>query len=455
MRSMPYHIKTAKRSLLTLAALSLALVVTTSAVHGAGFAIYETDARGLAMGNASVGRIDDASALYFNPAAITQLPGVQVVVGSAFISPSVKVDTVVSGTSTPTPMDDYTQPVPHFYATYRINDDMAAGLGIFVPFGLKSDFSTRPTWPGAYNNYFTKIETIEIAPTFAYRVVHDQPWAKQISVAAGIAILNAKVDLRSRMPAFFGYDTNADVRALANQPMILKGSTWEYGYNLAVQYEINDQVSFGMVYRSGFNLGFTGANAWLGDDPKRGGASGQIKLPDSFAIGVNYSPVVPLNLGFQALWTGWSRYDWLRIQNPTAPTIDTTIPGMGALPADTLQTINKRKDWSNVWRYSFGAEYQINNAVALRAGFVIDKDPVNKNYADFMVPSDDRLIFSAGVGWTINKQVMINFGLAYLKIKSTTYSQNAIDNMKIPGLSDVRVHSGNATILSASANFRF
>ena len=450
MRSMSYNSKTAKRSLFSIAALSLALVATTSALRGSGFAIYEVDARGLSMGNASVGRIDDASALYFNPAAITQLPGVQTVVGSAFISPSVKVSGVSNGADFTTSMNDYTQPVPHLYSTYRINDDMAAGLAIFVPFGLKSDFAQNPdVWPGAYNNYMTKIQTFEIAPTFAYRLVHDQPWAKQISVAAGLAFLRADVDLRSLLPAMFV--AFPDLAPYASKPMILKGSTWEYGYNLAVQYEVNDQLSFGAVYRSGFNLGFTSADAKLGDDPKFGGASGQIKLPDSFAIGVNYSPVVPLNIGFQALWTGWSRYDWLKIQNPSAPEMPTALAEAGV----SLRNINKPKHWGNVWRYSLGAEYQLNNQVALRAGLVIDKDPVNKDYADFMVPSDDRQIYSIGLGWTINKNVTLNFAYAYLKIKSVTYRDTALANMRISTLTAARVHAGYATILSASANFRF
>ena len=421
--------------------LALALLATAGLARAAGFAIYENDARGLGMANANVGRNDDASALYSNPAAITQLPGIQIVAGASFISPSVKVSGVSNGVPFTTPMNDYTQIVPHVYGTYRINDDMAVGIGVFVPFGLKSDFPSQPIiWPGAYNNYMTKIQTIEIAPTLAYRLVHDQPWAKQISVAAGLAILRADVDLRSLLPAGLAL-YGPPLAAYASQPLRLKGNTWEYGYNLSVQYEINNQVSIGAVYRSGFNLDFTGASATIGADPSREG-KGQIKLPDSFTFGANYSPIVPLNIGIQATWTGWSRYDYLNIQIPTAP-----IP--------TLQSISKEKHWSNVWRYSLGAEYQINNQVALRGGVVIDKDPVNKDYAEFMVPSDDRQIYSIGLGWTISKNVTLDFAFAYLKIKNVTYRQAAIDRMAIPGLTSARVHGGYASILSVGGNFRF
>ncbi len=45
---------------------------------GAGFALYEGSARGNALGGTLVARADDASALFYNPAGITQLPGLQV-----------------------------------------------------------------------------------------------------------------------------------------------------------------------------------------------------------------------------------------------------------------------------------------------------------------------------------------------------------------------------------------
>ncbi|MCK8603242.1 hypothetical protein [Desulfoferrobacter suflitae] len=52
---------------------------------GAGFALYEGSARGNALGGALVARADDPSAVYYNPAGITQLPGLQMMVGGTFI----------------------------------------------------------------------------------------------------------------------------------------------------------------------------------------------------------------------------------------------------------------------------------------------------------------------------------------------------------------------------------
>lgn len=65
---------------------ALGIVVLASGSHqcsGAGFAIWEGSARGTALGQADVGRADDPSALFYNPAGITQLPGLQVMEGGS------------------------------------------------------------------------------------------------------------------------------------------------------------------------------------------------------------------------------------------------------------------------------------------------------------------------------------------------------------------------------------
>ncbi|MDR1011783.1 MAG: OmpP1/FadL family transporter [Opitutaceae bacterium] len=445
--------KTATNSLLTALALSLALVATTSAVHGAGFAIYENDARGFAMGGANAGKSDDAAALYSNPAGITQLPGLQIKAGFSLIQPSVDVTTyghmeftpglvngqpglvpgIVGSEATDTSMNNYTEVVPHLYATYRINDDMAVGLAVFVPYGLKSDFSSN--WVGAYNNYYTSIETVEIAPTFAYRLVHDQPWAKQISVAAGIAITNIAADIRKRV-AIGATETIPQLSNPYTQSMQLglSGDSWEYGYNFAIQWEVNDQIGFGIVYRSGFKVKITGADVKRDGTTVASNAWGKLELPESWTFGVNYSPVAPLNIGFQATRTNWSAYDTL--------TINAGAAYGGEIPYP--------KEWSDVWRYSIGAEYQLNNALALRGGFVVDKDPVNTAHADYMVPSNDRQIFSAGLGWTISNNVTLDFAAAYLKIKSARFNGRADDKVL-----ETNMHTGHALIFSVSASFRF
>ena len=469
--------------------LALAILATAGLARAAGFAIYENDARGFAMGNANVGRNDDASALYSNPAAITQLPGAQVKVGITLIEPSIDATTGNQYSGGKFSMNNYTQPVPSLYATYRLNDNMSVGLGVYTPFGLKSDFQADPhSWGGAFNNYYTSIATTQVTPTFAYRIVHDQPWAKSLSVGVGIGFLYSKLDIRKQIdftyegaaqgisaqlaangmtpqqiqgflqspagqsqimgmlndPATLGYiQSQLAAEHLPNYtPLMMNGSGWDANYNLSLQWEINDQVSVGIVYRSVTRNTYRTASAQV-VGISSGLARANITLPASWNFGVNYSPIVPLNLGINATYTQWSSWQALNI----------TTYGMNN--GDPLgldrQTTTQTKNWGNVWRYCIGGEYQIDNQIAVRAGFVIDKDPVNQQWADFMVPSNDRQIYTVGLGWSINKNVSLDFAYGYLHIKGRNIAARPAEGI----YTDSTIHTGHANIFSVSGNFRF
>ena len=69
--------------------LALALILTLSApafglgeARAEGFSITQWSARGMALGNGMVGRADDPSAVAYNPAGITQLPGTRLMLGT-------------------------------------------------------------------------------------------------------------------------------------------------------------------------------------------------------------------------------------------------------------------------------------------------------------------------------------------------------------------------------------
>ena len=79
---------------LLLAACLLAAPQLTGKAQAEGFALSDFGARGTALAGGMVARADDPSAVAWNPAGITQLPGTQIMVGMTAIQPSGTVDTV-------------------------------------------------------------------------------------------------------------------------------------------------------------------------------------------------------------------------------------------------------------------------------------------------------------------------------------------------------------------------
>ena len=67
--------------------LALALVACCAPVAwGEGFSLNEWSARGVSLAGGMVGRADDVSAIAYNAAGITQLPGTRMMGGFALIS---------------------------------------------------------------------------------------------------------------------------------------------------------------------------------------------------------------------------------------------------------------------------------------------------------------------------------------------------------------------------------
>mgnify|MGYP001355771541 FL=1 len=111
--------------LLTLS-LMVVLAVAAHTASGAGFGLYEGSARGNALGGLA-GRADDPSALFFNPAGITQLEGSQIMGGLTLIAPMTDVQvTTPAGKVTTSTERNYWMP-PHLYGTYQVNDSVWAG----------------------------------------------------------------------------------------------------------------------------------------------------------------------------------------------------------------------------------------------------------------------------------------------------------------------------------------
>ena len=71
--------------------LALALVACCAPVAwGEGFSLNEWSARGVSLAGGMVGRADDVSAIAYNAAGITQLPGTRTMGGFALITPPLR-----------------------------------------------------------------------------------------------------------------------------------------------------------------------------------------------------------------------------------------------------------------------------------------------------------------------------------------------------------------------------
>jgi long-chain fatty acid transport protein len=179
------------RSLLAALAFAGALCAGHSAL-GAGFQLNEMSARGTAMGNALVANPDDASAVFFNPAGMVEVPGTAVSAGVTLVRPSMDVSTLGADGWKTTENDVTWWTLPSLFSTFQLSEDFWAGIGIYVPFGLGSQFS--PSWVGRYSNYDTVITSFNLNPSVAWRI------SDRLSVGAGLVVNFTEFQVKRKVP---------------------------------------------------------------------------------------------------------------------------------------------------------------------------------------------------------------------------------------------------------------
>src|ERR1039457_3919650 len=126
-----------RRNTLRLLAIMISGVLALKASAN-GFRLVDQDAFATARGEAFVATADNPSAIYYNPAGITQLEGNNVRAGlyGIYLDPSYQPPSGVANSGNTYYIGKKFAAVPQFFYTYTPKDWMASfGLGIYAPYG--------------------------------------------------------------------------------------------------------------------------------------------------------------------------------------------------------------------------------------------------------------------------------------------------------------------------------
>lgn len=344
--------------------------VTTAGAEG--FALTEWSSRGLSLAGGMVGRADDPSAIAYNAAGITQLPGTHVMGGFAAIAPMGTIDLdLADGSHTSTTTKPHIWAAPHAYITHQLNDRFWLGLGLFSRFGLGNEFADN--WTGRYNLTNINFQTFSLVPTVALKV------NDVLSLSAGVEIMHASFAMGQQIPSmqYIGYIPSRG----EDSKMTLNGTGWGVGAQLGAHLRMTDELSLGFSYKSPVTLNIVGSADFSRHHSNMLADQGQVPhtidtdvhstvhLPDSFALGLAYRPLENLSFEVGTVFTRWSTYDSMNIYFDS-----------------DFQSINHKK-WRDGWNFNASVEYEPLDWLALRAGIWYETPVTNEAHADFMVPS--------------------------------------------------------------------
>lgn len=409
---------------------ALVLGVASSAM-AEGFALTEWSARGLGLASGMVGRADDVSAIAYNAAGITQLPGVQVMGGMGLIAPmgTLSLDTKYGKAETTTKPAVWA--APHAYASWQLNDSLWLGLGVFSRFGLGNSYDQN--WTGRYNLYSVNLQTVSAVPTLAWKI------NDILSVSAGLEIMNVNLTTEQKLTS----PVIAALRA-GDQDIEVQASGWGVGGHFGLHARLNDQWSVGLAYKTQVTVNAYGDakhdGKLAGKTPELTNcdAHGTVQLPDSLALGVAYKPLDNLSFEVGAVWTRWSTYNSLNIY------------------MDNGNQSISHKNWNDGWNFNASVEYEPLDWLALRAGIWYETPVTNEAHADFMVPSHGRTGVSVGAGfqwgnWTLD------LAYAHLWVHSLDYSETDASGIRssVGNVSTGNSRNTVANIYSATIGYTF
>ena len=387
---------------------TLFLLLIPSISTAAGFRIGEQGAAAMGRANAVTASITDATAVYFNPAAMTSLKGNWISAGGTLISPSTNYTSQAGLESTKDAQIFYP---PNLYAgTYLEDKNLAFGFGIYAPFGLGAKWSD--IGPLRYEATYTDLKVFNINPTIAYR------FNSTISIGGGINYekLFVTYDKQNPWSAFGG---------TADGKTHLTGEGTGWGYNFGIQISPIEKIKIGIAYRSRVHFDIKGdveLSNINGASPLSAFGSSQFKsdvslpldLPDTLFVGIAYKLLDQLIIEFDFDWTGWSSYKEL-----TFDYADERPP--------FLTNTTTRKSWKDVLAFRTGLEYSLSDKFKVRAGYAFDPNPVPEDTFEPRITDSDRHQLTIGSGYTFGRFIV---DVAYMAVffEKRTIAGNTVGN---------------------------
>ena len=126
-----------KKSILIIVSLVLSWSLMKLEAFAGGYMIPHQTARGLGLSNAITAGVNDASAVYYNPAALSQIQGDNLLMSGTYVNLQNSVEN--SGRKSTNKHDDNF--LASFFGNYHIPDsDFTLGIGTYTPFGLATEY---------------------------------------------------------------------------------------------------------------------------------------------------------------------------------------------------------------------------------------------------------------------------------------------------------------------------
>ncbi len=378
--------------------------------HGNGLNLNSLGARALTMGGAFVGLADDFSAVFWNPAGAAGFKTRYLGFYATDLIPSSTYKLDVPTYSGMMSLVNAKSKPAHYlggmFAYYHpVSDRLVIGFGAYTPSGIGIK------WPesglaglsgGGSFDWSSKVGLFSFSPLVAYKINDTVSVGATLNVNYGMFSINMHAGRAALPVPPYSLD-------LGQYEESLNG--WGLGATFGVLVKPSERLSVGLTVRTPSKVKFKGdgtiSNLSLLGFAKTSTLERSITFPLWIAGGVAVRPVDRLLVTADVQWTKWSSVKAL-----DATYADPAWKAMMALSGRD----SEKMDWSNKAQIRFGAEYALNGALALRAGYYYDPSPAPDTTLNILLPSYTYNVVTAGAGYKV-AGLQLDFGFEYLMSK--------------------------------------
>lgn len=376
----------------------LAVMAFGLPVLAGGYQLNDYSVTGLGRAYAGQGIMgDDYSAIAFNPAGMAAVKRSGVQAGLTMINIKADVDSLDSRHPGAHEKMNFWAPIPQVFGQYNVNDRLSLGLGVYAPFGLKTQY--KADWYGADTAILSKLDIIDINLAASYKVT------PQWTVGAGVIARY-----------IYGHMTNSLSSTMGGGTSDFELDGWTKTGLFGVMYEPTENTRFGLSYRLRSTQQVKGdhkiQNNTLGfSETATGWASPA--LPETLTLSA-YHRYKKFGFSGTARWTHWSQ-SFKKFTMRSDSRLFTLISSTPVLSSATGISNHEKTSYyryGNTWTLTAGLDYYYNENWTFRCGTGWDESPTHSNDTrTIRIPDNDRFWLSAGASYMQkNWQVDVGYG---------------------------------------------
>lgn len=364
------------------------ILLASSAVYAGGYRVAIQGQKQLAMGHTGVAVINSAETVFFNPASMSFLENkFNFSLGGSAIFSQVKFQNESFGWSAET--DNPLGTPLNFYATYKANDWLTFGLGVYTPYG--STVEWEDDWAGSHLVNNIDLKAIFIQPSVAVKI------GEVFSIGGGPIYVTGGVNFNRNISRSL-----TDENGNRSEVTIDATGISAWGYNVGWTLKATDKLTLGFNYRSEITMEVEDGDADFQNVPPSLGFNdttfnAELPLPGELTFGASYKFCEKWLFAFDFNHTLWSSYESLDVEfNNAAGT-----------------SVNAR-NYEDASTYRFGLQYDHNSKFTFRGGIYFDESPIQNGFFAPETPRGDSVGYTGGLTYNVNDKLGIDFSFLYL-----------------------------------------